>query len=731
MGGTGDLDKDGHNIYFSAEFEGDNAIRSSQRGFPYNTSDLTRIGGNNLDIGDPSNRSGSTFGTVTPATLATPGDLLSGQAIEGALYQPLRPCGKNSKPVTTAAGSYCEQDPAALWGQIQPKSHRAGIYGRFTQKLGDSSQIYVDALYYEDKVTSTAPPPQIQANTPVNTNSIALPPTLADGSLNPNNPFAAQGQYALINYAFGDIAGGAQTANHNLRITSGVTSQWDDWHLQGHVVLNHTWLDVRNYGFLNYDQLIKAVNQGTYNFIDPSKNSGALLQTLAPVLDKRSTTDLDSLDVQGTRELMDLPGGELGLALGAQWRYEAQRDPSLNPGSAAQGLGNAKTIGRRNVSSLYAELDAPVLSTLEVDLSGRYDHYSDFGNNFSPKVGFKWQPIDKVAIRGTYSKGFRAPSFSENGSSSAEGFVTYTPPASFVAQHGGPTNGYVKPYGLAEFTTANPNIKPEKSRSYTLGVLVQPTDSISASVDYYDIKKTGVIAQQSPDTALAAYYAGQPIPAGYTIVLDSPDPAYPNAPARPLIVEAPYINQNSLRTKGIDVDVQGTFALAEDVKLTSEISATKILSWTETLADGTVQRFVGTHGPYALSSGAGTPRYRASWSNRVKFGPATITGTLYYTSGLYNSIPDYLPANVCYSTGNQGQNIPSNCRLASFTDFDLTGSYRLTEHIELTASVLNLFDRKAPLDTIDYATASNYNPTWNQPGAIGRFYTLGVRVKFQ
>ncbi len=60
---------------------------------------------------------------------------------------------------------------------------------------------------------------------------------------------------------------------------------------------------------------------------------------------------------------------------------------------------------------------------------GRFDDYSNFGTNFSPAAGIKWQPIKQVAFRATYSKGFKAPSFAESGSSQSIGFVTYTPPA--------------------------------------------------------------------------------------------------------------------------------------------------------------------------------------------------------------------------------------------------------------------------------------------------------------
>lgn len=730
MAGAGDLEKDGHNAFFSAEFESDNAIAASQRGFPYNTSDLSSIGGNNGDNGNPAAPSGSPYGTVQPATETVPGNILSGQAIPGSQYQTLRPCGSDTTAVTSAAGTYCEYDQARLFGQIQPKVKRAGFYGRFTQQLSDNTRAHVDVMYAQTKVVSSGGWPQINSTVPNNTNSIVLPAVLNDGSLNPNDPFAAQGQDALINFAFPNLYRDSTEANHNLRFTGGVTTHFGGWNIDTGVVVNHTWLDTNNQGFLNYNQLISDIQNGTYNFVDPSQNSPAVLKALAPDLTKTSTTNLDSLHIQGTTELADLQGGELGLAIGAQWRYESQNDPALNPGGAAQGLGNAVTIGRRNVSSLYAELDAPVLESLELDLSGRYDHYSDFGNNFSPKFGIKWQPIDSLALRGTFSKGFRAPSFSENGSSSVEGFVTEQLPQSFIAAHGGSSNGYNLPYSIAEYTTANPNIKPEKSTSYTFGAVFQPTDSLSASLDYYHIKKTNVITGPDTASALSNYFAGLPQNPGTVVTPDQADPKYPNALPRPIVISAPYQNAESLKTSGVDLDVQGTFHLGPSVKWVSEISMTKILKFQLTTADGTKQDYVGTEGPYNLSSGAGTPRYRGHWRNSFSFGRATITGTLYYTSGLKLTIPDLAPPTFCYAQAADGSPLLANCHMSSFTDFDLTGSYWLTDNLQLTASVLNAFDRKAPFDPIDYA-ANNYNPTWAQQGAVGRFYTVGLRVKFK
>lgn len=726
--GGGDLDKDGHNAYLSVEYQKDDPIKIKDRDFPFNTADLSSIGGNNLIGGQPSQNSGSIYGTVTPGTLSRPGDITSGVPLAGAVAQPLSACGPGTNLVTgdpNNPGSYCSQNFAQQYGQIAPEQERLGLYGRFTVKINSDTKAYLGVSYYQNEVTSAGIPSQIQATTPRNTTAIALPVTLANGQLNPNNPFASQGQVALINFAFpGTNFGALDNTNHNLRVQGGVTGRAWGWDYDTAAVLNHTWLDVNNYGFLNYDQLISDINNGTYNFINPSANSRAVIQALTPTLSKKSTTDLYSYDFRASRELWDMPGGPMGLGVGVDWRYEKQNDPDLNPDLAAQGLGIAHTIGHRNVEGAYAEVLMPLLESLEMDLSARFDHYSDFGNNVSPKVGLKWKPIDMLAIRGTYSKGFRAPSFAENGSSASQGFITYTLPQDFQNAHG--NNGYVQPYSMALLTEANPKVRPEKSQSYTFGIVLQPWQSISLSLDYYNIKKTGVIAQQDPNAALSAYFAGTPLPEGSSIVPDNPDPAYPNLQPRPAIVASPYVNQNSLATQGMDADLRGDFKFSS-WEWISEINATQIFEWNLTLADGTEQRFVGTHGPYVLSSGAGTPRTRGSWMNTALWGPLTVTGTLYYTSGMSLTAPDIAPG--CFSTNTiTGDPFPASCHYGSFTTFDLTGSYDINSHVSIYGSILNAFDRKPPFDPMNYA-ALNYNPTYGYSGIVGRFFNIGVKVK--
>jgi iron complex outermembrane receptor protein len=430
---------------------------------------------------------------------------------------------------------------------------------------------------------------------------------------------------------------------------------------------------------------------------------------------------LDSIDFKASHDIVQLPGGPLQVAVGGEYRYEAQADPALNPNASVLGLGIAQTAGTRKVGAAYFEFGIPVVKQLNIDLSGRYDHYSDFGSAFTPKAGFKFTPIEELAIRGTYSKGFRAPAFAENGSSSSEGFITESNlGTAFCAQHAA---NYCLPYSLGVLSSANPNIKPEKSDSYTFGVILQPIKQFSASIDYYEIKKKNVIEPPSAGSALGPYLAGQPLPAGLSVIPDIADPTAPGALARPSVLIGLYENENELTTDGVDLDLRGTFDIGDWGKVVSDLSVTKIFSFKLVAADGTSQQWVGTQSPYVLSSGAGTPRYRASWTNGYEYGPLSATLTTYYTSGFQSTGVDATSdPTVCLYTTNY-------CHVASFIDMDLTAIYKVNSHLTTSLTVQNLLDRLPPINPADYA-GTNYNPTYAQAGIIGRFFKIGASYKF-
>jgi iron complex outermembrane receptor protein len=735
--GTGDLDTDRFNAYFSVEWQGDSRILGSDRPFPFNTSDLTSIGGPDGRFGTPNSFTGTTSAIVAPSTLTpgSPSPALLNTTQAGA-YRPLTSCGPGTTAASAASAingatdNYCLQNRSGSFDD-QPAQQRIGVSGRFTVKVNDNTRAYINAGFYQNNVIVDTAPAQLQNSVALNTENIALPPTLPNGSLNPNDPFAAAGQYALTQYAFGDIQQQLTLKNHNFRMVTGLIGKIGAWDYDTALVVNHTWLDTVQRGLLSASGELAAVANGTYNFVNPSLNTAAVRAAISPNLAKTSTTDLDSLDFKATRSLWELPGGPLGIALGAEIRYEAQNDPALNPNANVEGIGVSQTIGSRNVYAAYTEIGLPVLKMLNFDISGRYDHYSDFGGDFTPKAGFKFTPIKQVAVRGTYSKGFRAPAFAENGSSSVEGFITQNPatayPTNFCsavgatpAQH---SAAYCLPYTFGIITAANPNIKPEKSDSYTFGLIFEPISQLSVSVDYYDIKKKNTIVPGNSGAALAPYFAGQPIPSGLAVQQDLPDPAFPASLPRPLAVSSEYVNANELTTDGIDIDLRAKFDFDRWGRFDSDLSVTKIFSFKVVFDDGSSQQYVGTQAPYILSSGAGTPRYRGTWANTYYYGPASLTLTTYYVSGFRQTGIDATGSpNACLSFS-----VP--CHVASFTDFDLTGIYKITDHLTASFSVLNLFDKLPPIDPADYA-GINYNPTYAQSGIVGRFFKLGAAYKF-
>jgi iron complex outermembrane receptor protein len=725
--GTGDIKSDRYNAFVDFEYQKDDRIAVARRPFPFNSNDLSSIGGANLIAGQPAQFTGSTFGSVTPATLGTPGDLTTGIPVPGAVSQPLRACGAGSTQTTDASGNvYCAQNLLANTDDA-PQEERVGVLAKLTVGVTDNAQAYVTGSFFQNTVVVDNQTRQIEYSTPHNTNTIALPPRLSNGSLNPNDPFAAAGEYALINYAFGDLGTRQIERNRVMRLVAGLKGQLGAWDYDTALVVNHAALETTLPGFPSFSGLMSAIPNGTYSFVNPSSNTAAARALVSPTALKTSTTDMDSIDLRVSRDLFQLPGGEaLKLGLGAEGRYESQFDPDLNANLDILGYGVSQTEGSRQVYAAYAELDAPIIKQLEVDISGRYDRYGDFGGKFVPKAGFKFTPVPQLTLRGTYSEGFRAPSFAENGSSSAEGFVNYTPPASFAALHAA-NPGYVAQYSLASFSVANPNIKPETSDSYTFGLIFQPLRQVSLSADYYYIKKRDVIAPGDSAPALDAYYAGQTLPPGYSITPDAPDPSAPAALPRPAVVASPYVNKTSLTTDGLDLGARVNFDLTPGVRLTSDAEITKIFSWKFIGADGSSLQYVGTEGPYILSSGAGTPRYRGKWTNSVVAGPATVSAIAYYVSGFYMFGPDAAPG--CLYTDPSGNPLPANCHVASFLDIDLTGEYRFGDHLLVSGAVENVANRLPPFNPANYAGV-NYNPTYAQSGIIGRFFRVGMSYKF-
>ena len=464
-----------------------------------------------------------------------------------------------------------------------------------------------------------------------------------------------------------------------------------------------------------------ALPPGTYWRIAESAglNSAALYAALSPTISNDALTKVTQIDFKGSRELMPLPGGPLGLAVGGELRHEStelQPTQGTDKGNII-GLGYSAYKGARSVYAGYAELLAPVLKEVEISAAIRYDHYGDVGSSTTPKVGVKYTPIRELALRGTYARGFRAPSAAENGVGGLAAFSTAKDPLRCAP----PFNvaSACNPANIALITSPNPTLKPEKSSNYTLGLVFEPTSQTSIAVDYFNITRKYEINQEITDAAIAA---------GHVSRDPSTATAVPGDPGQITAVLLNYINSSKTQVNGFDVDAKQGFDLPNSFgKLTLTTQWTHLIKFKRTEPDGSSRDFAGTHGNCDVTNCIGTPADRISFGAALDSGPFRIGANVNYRASIENKNFKDDPAG-CASTFADGSDAPNGCKIGSFTTVDLVGRWLPMKNLEIYGSIRNIFDRVAPLDPLTYGQQS-FNPL-DYAGAIGRFYSIGVKYKF-
>ena len=372
LAGHGDLATDGYNVYIGVEYQHDDAILNNQRGFPYNTANLSPICGPALGGGTTcmpnSVRNGLQYdgsfqgiGSTIVPTVA-PADPNTGFPLPTATWTLLNPsagCGKLTPititPAEAAAGgaaniltntTLCQQDLVNQYFVITPEDTRFSVSGRFTKNIGNA-QAYLEANYYQNEVYFINPPSNIrqqatpgELGTAYDSTTINLPvyvcPTgvncsAANGTLNPNDPYAAQGSPAAIRYLFGDIPAWNDTFSQVYRVAGGINGSFaSDWKYSVNGVFMENDLKLEQAGDIYIAGLLNAVATGSYNFVDPSSNSQAVRDSIAPLNTQYSDSKMAQVQAEVSRNLFNLPGGPLQAGVGATARYESIYNPSSN-----------------------------------------------------------------------------------------------------------------------------------------------------------------------------------------------------------------------------------------------------------------------------------------------------------------------------------------------------------------------------------------------------------------
>lgn len=791
--GYGDLSSQGFNFYVSGEYQRQDALFARDRGYPFNTADWTQVCGDsgsclfNHNWNGVTAENGSYFGFIDIPGVALARPVTTPGANSGSgRYQYLNPgagC-REWTPITITAAqagtasplNTCEVNSTGAYIMLQPEIERKGLSARATINVGDRAQVYAMANYYNTHTlasftplgfrgTPTPPRPSTLGSynviapvyicpTGVGTpNGLNTGCTAANGTLNPYNPFAAAGQTAQISFR-SPRGRTTETSARTLRGVLGIDGTFgNDWRYSANFTASEVQLTRTQENYLIPQRIADALAQGTFNFINPDLTPESVWDSIAPTNVTVSTSNL--WQVQGTlaKDIFELPGGPLQAAVGLAYRNESINAPSGNPGLTATSANQYEryysinavgTAGSRNVKSAFFEIDAPIFDQLEVTASGRYDDYSTGQSNFSPKIGAKFTPIRELAIRGTFSKGFRIPSFNEAFGLPTTGYVTQTvnctTNAAFCAAHG--NNAYATgPYSVGLTSVGNPALDPEKSTSFTLGAIFEPIRNVSLTVDFWHIKVKGLIGSPGGQgTAIAQYYANNGVVTvpGFVAIPGTPDPAHPNALPLLGFLQSSFTNQDSQVVSGLDFGANVILPVSGDLTLRSSFDASYLMKYDLTRSDGTVESYDDTLSPCNITSCSGAPKWRASWQNTLDFGDTQLSLTAYYTQGYDTASIDFggikgdcqFNADNAVSTAAYVDGTPVLCRSKDIWNVDFTASQKVSEKFTLYANILNVFDIKAPFDPSAAYGIFGFNPSWAGPNILGRYFKVGARVDF-
>ncbi len=380
--------------------------------------------------------------------------------------------------------------------------NRNDAYLRGTMNLSSTLTAFGEALYSRVKTSYFTTPSSFS-------NAISVWGT-ADGTLrqfrlilpvgHPDNPTTVPVADA---YSFADVGRRTDSqTNENTRGVAGLKGTLGAWDFETGLLYTRNERTDSNAGYISFPGLQSVLADRSYRF-DGRQNSADVLARLSTSFTETGKSTVSSWDLRGSRELMNMAGGAAAVAAGLEVRKEELHivsDPKIVAGDVV-GRGTSAANGDRNVSALYAELSVPFLRRLETQLAVRTEHYSDFGNSTTPKVGIKYQPVDMLALRGTYAKGFRAPALSQISQASVQAFNNGVRdplrcPTFDAANRDCSTS-------FASYIRANPALKPEKSDNYTAGFIFAPTVDFNVSVDYWNIKRKEQIDRFSATYLLA------------------------------------------------------------------------------------------------------------------------------------------------------------------------------------------------------------------------------------
>jgi len=691
-GGAGNLDKDGFNVWAAIDRRTQDAVAATEREFAKTGVDAAK--GLNL-----------TSGTSFPGNF-TQGSLAGNPTRAGGCLPPF------SLPL---ASTTCRFDYTAMIDIVAPTETTTAT-ARGNVKIGDNL-VSLEVLHSENKNTAFVAPDPVTGIT-----------------MTPASPFYPKTYAGIdptknITVGWRMIPAGrrtnlAETSSDRVVLTSsGTLSTWD--YDAGAFWTQSKAADGGIDGYVNAAKIKAGVLSGVLNPFGDQSAAGSALINDAKMIGNAATGKgtTSGIDFHLNGDVWSLPAGKVSVSVGAELRKETYQNDTTDAYVLAvpsMGRDAYHAKGDRNVTALTFEALVPVTKQLELQLAARNDQYSDFGNTFNPKIGFRYQPTPQIMVRGSANTGYRAPTLDELYGPQSITFTanSYDDP---VLCPGGVVNtakGGVAPRDCGQQLQAqqggNPKLKPETSVTTGLGIVFQPSKNLTLSLDYWNIKLKEQI-NAFPETAVmddpvknaSLIFRCSTLPLALQDTLTACQAGYNNGPGIGYI-QTLSDNLGAVNTDGFDLaasygfktDGMGAFTLTYNGTLVNSYQYQN--SPTDPMKEN-VGIYQDASPVFKWQHVLGVNHKMGAWSTQL---------TVNTKSG--------------YTDQDVGQAVRGE--IPSYTLTNLSTTYSGVKGLGVTVGVKNLFDVAPPLSVQATTFQKGYDPRYTD--AIGRALFLRASYKF-
>jgi outer membrane receptor protein involved in Fe transport len=312
----------------------------------------------------------------------------------------------------------------------------------------------------------------------------------------------------IDNYRFAQNPRVTDNDGDAIRILTGLRGSKGAWDWETALVWSEATRDDITHNRLSNTLITEALFDPTpaaYNPFEGGANSN-IERAYIDVYRKGRTT-LSMIDFKLSRaEIFDLPAGPVGFVAGVEHRretYKDDRDPRLDGTIrftsfggdtyplVSDVVGSSPTpdgAGSRDTNSLFVEFQVPVLETLDVQLAARYEDFDDIGDTTVGKLAFGWRPVEMLLVRGSWSEAFRAPNLITINEQFVARSNTLNDWVCFYGEDQG-TLAEDCDYSIQRQATGSKSLVPEESTNTSIGIVLEPLESLTLTVDFWSIEK--------------------------------------------------------------------------------------------------------------------------------------------------------------------------------------------------------------------------------------------------